>query len=325
MRVCLVGHFDKIDEGVRNVARNLFSELYNNPEIEIIKTDIRSLLFNNKIKEFKPEIFHFVISPTITGIFVAKVVSFFFPCSKVIISAVHPNIPKNRLLKYLKPDLIFVQSDVSSILFEYLDYNVSFLYNGVDIEKFRPINSNFEKQKLKEKYGIPKDKFVILHLASFKKQRNLEIFKKLNDAEKIVVLIGRPKEKYDKHLIKEMNSSGCIVFIEHFTHIEDFFNLSDCYVFPTVDPKACIETPLSVLEALSCNIPVITTKFGSLPFLFEEGNGLYFVETDEDILKNLDLIKKGGVKLQNRSKVSVFRWSEISKMLLDCYKKIIKH
>ena len=62
MRVCLVGHFDKIDEGVRNVARNLFSELYNNPEIEIIKTDIRSLLFNNKIKEFKPEIFHFVIS-----------------------------------------------------------------------------------------------------------------------------------------------------------------------------------------------------------------------------------------------------------------------
>ena len=41
-------------------------------------------------------------------------------------------------------------------------------------------------------------------------------------------------------------------------------------MFSTVDPKACIETPLSVLEALSCNIPVITTKFGSLPFYLKK-------------------------------------------------------
>ena len=67
-------------------------------------------------------------------------------------------------------------------------------------------------------------------------------------------------------------------------NIEEVYALSDCYVFPTppMNKINSIEIPLSVLEAMACNLSVITTKFGALPKVFEEGDGLIFVDDGED-------------------------------------------
>ena len=61
---------------------------------------------------------------------------------------------------------------------------------------------------------------------------------------------------------------------EYITHLEEIYALSDCYVFPTTDRRYCVEMPLSVLEAMSCNLPMLTTRFGALPGVFEEASGL---------------------------------------------------
>ncbi|MGB9880592.1 MAG: glycosyltransferase, partial [Anaerolineae bacterium] len=42
------------------------------------------------------------------------------------------------------------------------------------------------------------------------------------------------------------------------------------------EDTAAIEMPLSVLEAMSCNLSVITTPFGGLPDFFSEGKGLLY-------------------------------------------------
>lgn len=322
MRICMVGHFDNYDEGVRNVARNLCNELSKDPRVEIIKINLGSLLFNKEIKKFRPEVIHFILSPTLYGILLAKFISFLYPSSKVIISAIHPHVPKFKLLKYFNPDLILVQSEISANLFEYLNFNVDFLSNGVDTNKFKPFSA--EKNMLKKKYGIPLDKFIILHLASFKRQRNLDIFKKLqNKDDNLVLLIGRADEKYDEILVSELKASGCLILIEHFSQIEEIINIADCYVFPTNNPKACIETPLSVLEALSCNIPVITTKFGSLPFLFDDGNGIYFVDTEDDIFKKIEYIKNNDISPDNSKMIISFSWQIVANNLLKIYQNLL--
>jgi hypothetical protein len=59
--------------------------------------------------------------------------------------------------------------------------------------------------------------------------------------------------------------------------------LADVYVFPNfVDREdtilSAIDIPLSVPGAMSCNLPVITTRFGGLDRLLEDRSGLFFVE-----------------------------------------------
>lgn len=39
--------------------------------------------------------------------------------------------------------------------------------------------------------------------------------------------------------------------------------------------------PLSVLEAMACNLPVVTTPFGGLARCFRDTPGLYYAETQE--------------------------------------------
>jgi len=54
--------------------------------------------------------------------------------------------------------------------------------------------------------------------------------------------------------------------------IEEIYQLSDCYIFPITFEGGGISILLSVLEAMACNLPVVTTKFGGLPAIFKGGD-----------------------------------------------------
>ena len=81
--------------------------------------------------------------------------------------------------------------------------------------------------------------------------------------------------------------------------------------------------PLSVLESMSCNLPVITTKFGALPKVFEEGDGLFFVENEREIFMVLEKIKNTNMKVKTREKVLPYSWENIGKRLEKIYSNLI--
>lgn len=79
--------------------------------------------------------------------------------------------------------------------------------------------------------------------------------------------------------------------------------MADCYLFPVRDDIASIDLPLSVLEAMSCNLPFITTRFGGLDEVFEEGEGLFFLDNETSLEENLRIIRDGLVHIETRKKV----------------------
>jgi len=323
MKICIIGHFSGgIQEGVRNVSREIADRLQNEG-YEVKKFDNSISLPLREIRKFQPEIIHYILSPTISGLIFAKVTSFFCPKSKVIISAIHPAVPRLFFLRYLRPDLILVQSTESESLFKLLGYKTAFLPNGVDIEKFRPYDENLKKE-IRKKMNISTNEFIILHMASLTKERNLSVLAKIQrQGECKVLIIGRENEKFDPNVTHELGSSGCNILIKNFENIEEIYNMADCYVFPTIDKKGCIEIPLSVLEAMSCNLPIITTRFGALPRLFNEGGGFFYIDNEQEIARYIEMIRNRNIIIDTRQKVLSVSWSCILKKLFEYYDKLL--
>lgn len=324
MKVCLVGQFnDSLDEGKRNVGKSLKVAL-ELQDTEVKKVDISSVIEWRAIKKFRPDIIHFILTPTFIGVLTARLVSSVFPPAKTLISAVHPSLRRSRLLKLFEPDLMLVQSQESNDLFQSMGMNTRFFPNGVDVKKFKP-TSEKRKNDLRVKFQISRQAFVVLHLASLRRERNLEIFKKIQAEEGIQVLIlGRENETADKKLLRELREAGCLVWIQHFPHVDQIYNMSDCYVFPTMHKKACIETPLSVLEAMACNLPIISTRFGALPTIFNEGSGFFFTENAEHIPQILLDVKNSNLPVETRANVFPYAWGTLTQDLIGIYKELLR-
>jgi glycosyltransferase involved in cell wall biosynthesis len=317
MKLCLVGHFTQYpDEGVRNVAIQIAKTLEHNG-LNVKKINVSESSYWREIKAFRPDIIHFILSPTLSGFIIAKFISFLHPKAKSIISAIQPDVPSWKFLSLFRPDIVLLQSYESEKVFKLIGCQTIFLPNGVDIEKFEPVDVK-TKQELRKKYAIPDDKFIILHVASLKKERNLDIFKKLQQYEENqVMIIGRTGEKVEVEVMRELQNAGCIVWIKYLANIEEIYALSDCYVFPTLNRRYAIEMPLSVLEAMACNLPILSTRFGALPRVFKEGDGIFFVENESDFLIALDEVK-------TREKVLPYSWENNAKKIEDIYEVLLR-
>ena len=317
MKICLIGHYEvqHQDEGVRNIAFCMAEELSKNHKV--IKFDIKNLSL--KIKNFNPEIIHFVVGPnTILTFAVAKAVSV-FNNARVVMSALQPSPFWLRgLVPLMKPDLMLVQSYKYEKMFRDLGCETKFLPNGVDTDRFVPALEK-RKEELRAKYKIDQDKFVILHVGPIKRRRNIEVFKELQKDDNQVIIIGRESQEREMNLYQTLERKGCRIWTNYLKNIEEVYALADCYVFPTSDEYSCIEMPLSVLEAMACNLPVVTTKFRGLPRAFDEGDGLCFVERGEDVYKTIKGIKNRGVEMKTREKVLPYSWENIERILEEIY------
>jgi glycosyltransferase involved in cell wall biosynthesis len=333
MKICLIGVFSgNLDEGYKNIAFNLSKNLSKGDDV--LNMDVKGILssyFWKEIKEFKPHIIHYLTAPTLSSFIALRITKIY--CNrdmKLVISSLHPvslKILRNPVLKrcisLFKPNLILTQSCKVDEVLRDIDCNAEFLPNGVATERFVPASENV-KEKLRHKYGIDKEKFVILHVGHLRGVRGLQIFNKLQREDKNtqVVIVGSSYFRTDKKLRHDLVKSGCIVWDKYFEKLEEVYALSDCYVFPVIMGNS-IFMPLSVLEAMSCNLPVISTKFEGLSRSFEEGEGLFFVEKEEDFYKRLREVRSEDLKADTRRKVLPYSWENVGRRLESIYNNLL--
>jgi glycosyltransferase involved in cell wall biosynthesis len=222
----------------------------------------------------------------------------------------------------LKPNIIFTQSLESDAFFKKIGYNTKIITNGVDLQKFKPVDQHL-KLLYREKYDIPKNKFVILHNVAFKKIRNIEMLENLLHPDNHILLIGRIHENIDLSEIQKLQKKGFDVRIGHF-NMEEIYWLSDCYVFPGKKKNAAVETPLSILEAMACNLPIITTPYGSVKDLFLENDGFYFANTISDFKSKINEIKMSSNSVNTRKQVLKLSWGTIASQIEESYLELFK-
>ena len=109
---------------------------------------------------------------------------------------------------------------------------------------------------------------------------------------------------------------------EYIKSIEEVYALSDCYAFPTPTGVGAIEHPLSIMEAMACDLPVVTRKFGALPRVFRPGDGLYLVDTDDELRETVLHIRNSEKLVATRAKVIGMDWDIIADQLLMMYQDL---
>lgn len=334
MNICLLGEYTgNLDEGMRKVSFHFAKKLSENHHI--LTVDLRhagSRQFWKKIRDFDPDIIHYLHGPSIKSFVFTKFISIFHKDAKVVMSAMRPVIPYmfKVVIPLLKPDIMLTLSPETEQMFTRFRCKTEFLPLGVDLEKFKPVTDKLKKE-LRRKYGLENDKFIILHVGSIKEGRNILLLKKLQISNEYQVLIvGSSSTGIDAAIKEDLIRSGCVVWTEYIKNIEEIYALSDCYIYPTVAKydqwgraiANSIELPLSVLEAMACNLPVISTRFGALPKLFDDRNGLFFFDDTneiENILENMIC----DIAVNTRKNVLPYSWNNIIKKLEKIYLDLI--
>ena len=131
-----------------------------------------------------------------------------------------------------------------------------------------------------------------------------------------ILVVGSTTTVQDEALCSLLRDEGIIVFRRYIPRIEELYQLADYYVFPVQRNDAAIETPLSVLEAMATNLPVLTTKFGSLADTFQEDEHFKFINGPNDIVTEL---KKGFStnRNNNRERIASFTWDAVADRIAE--------
>lgn len=184
-----------------------------------------------------------------------------------------------------------------------------YLKTGVDTGRFCPVDED-RKVQLKEKYGLPSDKPIVLHVGHLRTGRNVEQLMALDDTfHGVLVTSTYASEMQERSLKQKLQASPNLTVLEgYLPNIEEIYQLADVYLFPVVKEHNCIDTPLSAMEAAACNVPVVATPYGELAELLSK-DGFYELQSFEPDALNRLLHKACDEKKQPRCHVLEYDWN----------------
>ena len=311
------------DEGMKNIARSLAGELNKTDDINVAISNPRSALKQvNSV-----DLIHYIAGPTYRSVLLLGLLKTVNPKLLTILTFTNPfwGAPANILVKIFCPDHVIAASQHWRDWAEQnrIPYGM-LVISGVDIERFTP-PSALLKTQLRKRLGLPATKTIALHVGHLKHNRNLALLQgPQQDPALQIVVVGSTTTRVCERLARNLEQAGCIVFRSYQPRIHEFYQAADCYIFPTLDNRAAIQTPLSILEAMAVGIPVITTPFGALPDIFQNVAGfIYFTPERVDSSGLADMIKSATqAKSANREAVEEYSWAKVASRLSSLYREL---
>lgn len=172
------------------------------------------------------------------------------------------------------------------------------LKNCTNLEIFRPLSFE-EKNKYRAKYGIGQDEFAILFAGRISREKGvmqlLNVVENLNKKYSNIktIIVGSSKsgtnniDSYTSDVIAKIKKLGDKVkFTSYIKYKElgNVYNVADVAVFPAIWEEPA---ELTIIEAMACKIPVITTYSGGI-VEYTDKNSSILCNKDERLEKELE-------------------------------------
>ena len=178
----------------------------------------------------------------------------------------------NRIFSSFIDRIICVSKAVeASIIEEGISEDITqVIYNGVDTKYFKYIENG-----IREELSVPSDTLLLTTIARFHKEKGhsflMDALKELKEyiPNFRALLLGEGKERDTiEDMMEEYGLDEQIMILGYTGDIIRILSATDIYL----SPSKMEAISFSILEALSCGVPVVATHVGGVPEIFEKGN-----------------------------------------------------
>lgn len=331
---------NRVDEGCLKVANSLAKRLKlvdksttiisfdRNPDYSDVHLSLNKLFLNKELynvlnRKREPILYIPFASNTFASCLRTWILSFISKRNVAVIFVLRFRMNSlAKLLLRLSGAKIVALSEASYHFYEKIvGERAVYLKTGINTEKFTPVPQD-RKNELRKKYSLPLEKKIVLHVGHLKGGRNVDKLAGIDDQYHIILVVSSVTEAEKDDSIREMlEKRGNVTIIDSYQeNIQEIYQLADVYLFPVQEVENCIDVPLSVLEAASCDLPIVTTAYGELAS-FKNQEGFLFVDDLSPFSLNEALGKMiHKTDINNRRAVLEYDW----KYSIDTLQRMIK-
>lgn len=143
-----------------------------------------------------------------------------------------------------------------------IDKDIKVIYNFIDFNRFRKVDKDHFKRAI-----APNGEKIIVHTSNFRKVKRVEdtiyIFQKVSEkvACKLLLIGDGPERDSLERLCRELKMSDDVRFLGKQDAIEELLSIADLFLIPSASESF----GLAALEAMACEVPVISSNIGGLP------------------------------------------------------------
>jgi glycosyltransferase involved in cell wall biosynthesis len=190
--------------------------------------------------------------------------------------------------------VVAISAEIQDLLLRQLGERTSFVAipNAVDLARFKPVGLD-EKLALRHKLGIDPTRKVFVNVGRITRSKGMVTLMESWPAivrqhpEVLLVIVGRGTGYWDDceqrvaEIIGAYDLGGHVLLVGQSDHAEEYFQAADVFVTPSEYEGFA----LTLVEALGCGLPAITTSVGEAPRLISEGvNGFLCSPKDQTSL-----------------------------------------
>jgi len=175
---------------------------------------------------------------------------------------------------------------------------IKVIYNFIDFHRFKKTNKSHFKQAI-----APNGEKIITHISNFRKVKRVEDIVYAFDIirkqipSKLLMIGDGPERTNLERLCRELGSCQDVRFLGKQEAIEEILAISDLFMIPSASESF----GLAALEAMACEVPVISSNIGGLPELNIQGVTGYLCDVGDiesyarcsiDLLKDEDKLNQ---------------------------------
>ena len=234
-------------------------------------------------------------------------------------------------------------------LFDVDEDKVKVIYNGIDVDEFRPVSGTGAL----EKYGIDPAKPYVLFFGRVTRQKGIihlvNAIKYLDDDVQVVLCAGMPDTKeIGQEMEEKVRAAQAvrdnIVWISEWVDLEskiELYTHAAAFCCPSIyEPFGIIN-----LEAMACGTPVVGSAVGGIKEIIRHGETGFLVDLQQQTESPFEAVNPdqfardlaGGIntivadaslresmgRASRRRTEDVFSWKAIAQQTLDLYESLV--